>query len=72
MAQPFANLHEVRAFLRHLSGPDLEADTAAARAMEIVSAQGVQEAYANTAAAFRQPDGSYRIGASFRCLTARP
>jgi hypothetical protein len=41
----------------------------AARAMELTSEQAVQEAYANAVAPFRQPDGSYRIGASFRCLT---
>jgi hypothetical protein len=37
--------------------------------MELTSEQAVQEAYANAVAPFRQPDGSYRIGASFRCLT---
>jgi SAM-dependent methyltransferase len=44
----------------------------AARAMELTSEQAVQKAFADAVAAFRQPDGSYRIGASFRCLLARP
>jgi SAM-dependent methyltransferase len=44
----------------------------AARAMELTSEQTVQKAFADAVAAFRQPDGSYRIGASFRCLLARP
>jgi SAM-dependent methyltransferase len=44
----------------------------AARAMENTSEQAVTEAHAKAIAPFRQPDGSYRLKASFRCLLARP
>jgi SAM-dependent methyltransferase len=44
----------------------------AARATEHSSEQAVTEAHANAIAPFRQPDGSYRIRARFRCLLARP
>jgi ubiquinone/menaquinone biosynthesis C-methylase UbiE len=43
----------------------------AARAMENSGEQAVDSAYAAALAAFRRPDGSYRIGATFRCLLAR-
>ena len=42
----------------------------AARAMENSSEQAVTEAHAKAIAPFRQPDGSYRIKATFRCLLA--
>lgn len=44
----------------------------AVRAMEQISEDRVTEAYANAIAAFRQPDGSVRASAWFRCLLARP
>jgi hypothetical protein len=44
----------------------------AVRAMEHVSEAAVTEAYAKAIAAFRQPDGSVRASAWFRCLLARP
>jgi SAM-dependent methyltransferase len=42
----------------------------AARAMENSSEQAVTAAHAKAIAPFRQPDGSYRIKATFRCLLA--
>ncbi len=45
---------------------------AAARATEMMGEQAVSEAYAAAVAPFRQSDGSVRIGATFRCLLARP
>lgn len=42
----------------------------AVRAMEHSGEQAVTEAHAKALAAFRQADGSYRIGASYRCLLA--
>jgi SAM-dependent methyltransferase len=50
----------------------LNSSGVAARAMEHSSEQAVTEAHANAIAPFRQPDGSYRIKATFRCLLARP
>jgi SAM-dependent methyltransferase len=44
----------------------------AVRAMENSSEQAVTAAHAKALAPFRQPDGSYRIQATFRCLSARP
>jgi SAM-dependent methyltransferase len=44
----------------------------AVRAMENSSEQAVTAAHAKALAPFRQPDGSYRIQATFRCLLARP
>jgi SAM-dependent methyltransferase len=44
----------------------------AVRAMESSSEQAVTAAHATAIAPFRQPDGSYRIQATFRCLLARP
>jgi ubiquinone/menaquinone biosynthesis C-methylase UbiE len=43
----------------------------AARAIENSSAEAVNEAHAKALAPFRQSDGSYKIGATFRCLIAR-
>ena len=44
----------------------------AVRAMEHVSEEVVTEVYAKAIAAFRQPGGSVRASAWFRCLLARP
>jgi SAM-dependent methyltransferase len=44
----------------------------AMRAMESSSEQAVTEAHAKAIAPFRQPDGSYRVRATFRCLLAQP
>jgi SAM-dependent methyltransferase len=44
----------------------------AMRAMEHSSEQAVTEAHAKAIAPFRQPGGSYRIKATFRCLLAQP
>ena len=44
----------------------------AMRAVEHSSAQAVDAAHAAALAPFRQQDGSYRIGASFRWLLAAP
>jgi SAM-dependent methyltransferase len=44
----------------------------AARAMEHSSEQAVTDAHAEAIAPYRQPDGSYRIKATFRCLLAQP
>jgi SAM-dependent methyltransferase len=49
----------------------LNSSGVAARAMEIASETVVSEAHAKAIAPFRQPDGSFRIGATFRCLLAR-
>ena len=43
----------------------------AARAMENSSEQAVSEAHAKAIAPYRQPDGTYRLRATFRCLLAR-
>jgi len=43
----------------------------AVRAMENTSEHAVMEAHAKAIEPFRQSDGSYRIGASFRCLLAQ-
>jgi SAM-dependent methyltransferase len=44
----------------------------AVRASQVASEAAVGEAHAKAIAPFRRPDGSYHIGASFRCLLARP
>ena len=44
----------------------------AVRAMENTSEQAVTEAHAKAIAPFRQPDGSYHVKATFRCLLAQP
>jgi SAM-dependent methyltransferase len=43
----------------------------AVRAAELAGEAAVNEAHAKAIAPFRQADGSYRIGATFRCLLAR-
>ena len=43
----------------------------AVRAIENSSEEAVDSAHSSAIAPFRQPDGSYRIGATFRCLVAR-
>ena len=44
----------------------------AVRAMENSSEAAISEAHKHALAAFRRVDGSYHIGATFRCLLARP
>jgi SAM-dependent methyltransferase len=43
----------------------------AIRVAELSSDDAVRKAYTNSLEKFRQPDGSYRIGATFRCLFTR-
>lgn len=43
----------------------------AVRAAELSSGDAVRKAYTDALERFRQPDGSYRIGATFRCLFTR-
>jgi SAM-dependent methyltransferase len=43
----------------------------AIRVAELSSDDAVQKAYTGSLEGFRQPDGSYRIGATFRCLFTR-
>lgn len=43
----------------------------AVRALEHLDEQTLNQAYAKAVAPFRQPDGSYRASAWFRCLLAR-
>jgi SAM-dependent methyltransferase len=50
----------------------LNSSGVSARAMENTSEAAVSEAHRQALAPFRLADGSYRIGASFRCLLARP
>jgi SAM-dependent methyltransferase len=50
----------------------LNASGVAARAMENTSEAVVTDAHRKALAPFRQKDGSYRVGASFRCLLANP
>jgi SAM-dependent methyltransferase len=50
----------------------LNSSGVAARAMENSGEPAVTEAHAKAIARFRQPDGSYRIKATFRCLAAQP
>jgi len=49
----------------------LNSSGVAARAMENASERAVTEAHAKAIAPYRQADGRYRIGASFRCLLAK-
>lgn len=44
----------------------------AAKAMEHSGEEAVTSAYADAFARFLQPDGTVRVGASFRCLLSRP
>ena len=44
----------------------------AIRTAELSSDDAVREAYTDALEQFRKSDGSYRIGASFRCLFTRP
>ena len=44
----------------------------AVRAIEAAGEPAVSDAHARAIAPFRLPDGSYRIGATYRCLVARP
>ncbi len=44
----------------------------AVKVMEAVGEKAVEDAYRNAIAEFRQPDGSVRIAASFRCLVTGP
>ncbi|HSE86528.1 MAG TPA: class I SAM-dependent methyltransferase [Candidatus Binatia bacterium] len=43
----------------------------AIRAAELFSDDAVRKAYTSSLEGFRQPDGGYRIGATFRCLFTR-
>jgi hypothetical protein len=43
----------------------------AIRTAELSSDDAVRKAYTGSLEGFRQPDGSYRIGATFRCLFTR-
>jgi len=49
----------------------LRSSGVAARAIENSSAAAVDAAHSKALASFRQPDGSYKIGATFRCLVTR-
>jgi ubiquinone/menaquinone biosynthesis C-methylase UbiE len=49
----------------------LRSSGVAARAIENSSAQAVDEVHTKALMPFRQPDGSYKIGATFRCLVTR-
>ena len=75
-----AGLHPVELFDVHAPWhyPSLEvalrglrSSGVAARAIESSSVDAVDEAHLVALAPFLQPDGSYRIGATFRCLIAR-
>jgi ubiquinone/menaquinone biosynthesis C-methylase UbiE len=50
----------------------LNSSGVAARTMENAGEPAVTEAHTNAIAPFRQPEGSYRIKATFRCLLAQP
>ena len=50
----------------------LNASGVSTRAMEHSGEAAVIEAHRNALAPFRQADGRYIMGASFRCLLARP
>jgi SAM-dependent methyltransferase len=52
--------------------PGLNSSGVSTRAIENSSEAAVSEAHRRALAPFRLADGSYRIGASFRCLLARP
>lgn len=49
----------------------LRSSGVAAKAIENSSVHAVDEAHSRALVPFRQPDGSYRIGSTFRCLVAR-
>ncbi len=49
----------------------LRSSGVAARAIENSSAEAVDEAHAKALVTFRRSDGSYKIGATFRCLVTR-
>ena len=49
----------------------LRSSGVAARAIENSSAQAVDEAHSKALTPFRQPDGTYKVGATFRCLVTR-
>jgi ubiquinone/menaquinone biosynthesis C-methylase UbiE len=49
----------------------LRSSGVAARAIENSSVEAVDEAHAKALLPFHQPDGSYRVGATFRCLVTR-
>jgi ubiquinone/menaquinone biosynthesis C-methylase UbiE len=49
----------------------LRSSGVAARAIENSGAEAVDDAHAKALAPFRQRDGSYKIGATFRCLVSR-
>lgn len=49
----------------------LSSSGVAARARQASGAEAVDEAHRQALGPFRQPDGSYRIPATFRCLVAR-
>jgi ubiquinone/menaquinone biosynthesis C-methylase UbiE len=49
----------------------LRSSGVAARAIENSSAAAVDEAHTKALMPFRQPDGSYKVGATFRCLVTR-
>jgi hypothetical protein len=63
---PFVYPNDATA-VRGLNSPGV-----AARAMENSSEHAMTQAHAKAIAPFRQPDDSYRIKATFRCLPARP
>ena len=44
----------------------------AVKVMEMAGEMAVEEAYRDAFAEFQQPDGSVRVGATFRCLVAQP
>lgn len=50
----------------------LKSSGVAARAIQNSSEAAVDDAHEKALAPFRRPDGSYRIGATFRCLVAAP
>jgi SAM-dependent methyltransferase len=50
----------------------LNSSGVSARAIENSSEAAVSQAHRDALAPFRQADGSYRVGATFRCLVARP
>jgi SAM-dependent methyltransferase len=49
----------------------LNSSGVAVRAIENSGEEAVSKAHAEAVAPFRQPDGGYRIGSTFRCLLAR-
>lgn len=49
----------------------LRSSGVAARAIENSSAQAVDEVHTKALIPFRQPDGTYKVGATFRCLVTR-